>query len=226
MTGRLRLIDHALAQHKLSHMRDKECEPNRFRRLMRQASLLLCSEMTRDLDLEPKEIVTANGVRTTGFVRDQSDLVLMPVLRGGLVMGEAFTELLPMARTGHVGIYRDHKKNEHHCYMLSIPKASGVTKFMILDPVISQAETIKLAVKYLIDAGISGKNIRIGCLIASRPGVDNFYKEQKFSEIDIFAISEDPELDSNHFVIPGMGNVSERLYRTNESGGENVGGSE
>ncbi|MBV1686407.1 uracil phosphoribosyltransferase [Novosphingobium sp. G106] len=223
MAGRLRLIDHNLALHKLSHMRDRECAPNRFRRLMRQASLILCSEMTRDLDLAAKEIVTANGVRTTGYVRDQSDLVIMPVLRAGLVMGEAFSELLPMARTGHIGIYRT-SNNEHHCYMLSIPRTSSGTKFLIVDPVISQGETAALAVRSLVRKGFKGENVRVGCLIVSEPGRENFYGNPQnkgiTDDVDIFAIAEDPQLDDNLYVLPGLGNASERMFRTNESRSE------
>lgn len=220
MAGRLRLIDHNLALHKLSHMRDRECRSNQFRRLMRQASLILCSEMTRDLDLAPKEIITANGVRTTGYFRDQSDLVIMPILRAGLVMGDAFSELLPMARTGHIGIYRT-PTNEHHCYMLSIPRTSSKTKFLLLDPVISQGETAALAVRSLVDKGFKGENIRLGCLIVSKSGRENFYNRPQnkgvTDDVDIFAIAEDPQLDDNLYVLPGLGNASERLFRTNES---------
>lgn len=216
MPGQVIQIEHALAAHKLTIMRDHTCEPDRFRRLLKQVSLILCTEMTRDLDTEPKTVITPNGWTAVGQVRPQTGLVIMPVLRAGLIMAEAFAELLPVARTGHIGIYKD-AENKHHCYMLSIPRSREKTKFLVLDPVISNGGTATLAVDHLLAAGIPSENIRYGSIIVSEPGAKYFFSDEKRLGVDIYCFAIDPELSADGYVKPGIGNVSSRLFRTEEA---------
>jgi uracil phosphoribosyltransferase len=215
MAGSLRLIEHSLALHKLSILRDRSTSSNNFRRIVQQTSLILCSEMTRDLDLVEIDIETANGAKTTGHYRDQGSLVILPILRAGLVMAESFSLLLPMARTGHVGIFRD-ENNAHHCYMLSLPRVEQKQSYLVLDPVMAQGKTISLAVSYLLDAGVPGSQIRVGCILTSLPGIDHFYGQAQHADIDVFAVACDPELNERFHVLPGLGNASGRMFRTNE----------
>ncbi len=211
MTDNLHLIGHGLATHKLSLMRDKSTRPSRFRRLVRQTSLILCSEMTRDLDLQDKDVITPKGVTTKGKFRDQGSLVIMPILRAGLVVAESFSELLPMARIAHVGIFRD-EDDERHCYMLSLPQTEQMSKFIILDVSLSRGKSMSMAVRYLIDAGIPPGFIRCGCILASKEGIKHLQKEHP--DVEIYAVGLDESLDQEGYLHPGFGDPSARMFRT------------
>ena len=215
MSGRLKVLDgHALAEHKLTILRDRDCAPDRFRRVLKQISLILCSEMMRDLDTKDVTVITPNGLSIVGRQREQTSLVVMLVLRSGLVMAEAFSELLPRSRGGHVGIYRA-SDGHHQCYMLSIPKTSESTKFIVLDPVISQGGTAALAVDLLLGAKVRANDIRFGCIVATSEGVHNFYNEARRQETEIFTFAIDSLSEAN-FAMPGLGNVGSRLFNTEE----------
>ncbi len=214
MTGTT-IIDHGLATHKLSLMRDIETSPNRFRRLVRQASWILCSEMTRDLELDKRPIETPNCSSATGRFREQGSLVIMPILRAGLVMAESFGELLPLARTAHVGIFRDaEKKDKRHCYMLSLPKMKDPAKYLLLDVTVSRGATMSMALSFLKDAGVPPDYIRCGCILAARPGIERL--EADHPDVSLFALGLDEKVDKKGFIIPGLGNPSVRLFRTDE----------
>ena len=221
--GGLKLVDHALAQHKLSLMRDVNCNPTRFRRIMKQASWIMCSEMTRGIELEERTITTPNGVETQGRFRDLKGVVIMPILRGGLVMGEAFAEMMPAVRIGHIGIYRD-EDDIHQCYMLSLPAASEDTEFILLDPVASRGRTLAKAVSELVSEGVKPSKISICTLVISEPGVEEFYKNEAHKDVNIFAIAKDPMLNDDLYVLPGLGNVSARLFRSEDQEMSQMGG--
>jgi uracil phosphoribosyltransferase len=207
------LLRHNLATHKLTRMRERTTKPDRFRRLMDELGLLLCSEMTRDLELTPMSSITEHGP-FDGNVCNQSEMAIMPILRAGLPLGDAFAEFLPNARIGHIGIYRD-KKDKHHCYLLSIPKAK-VSLIFVLDPMITQGIASALAVDYLMDNGIPADNIRFGCFIASRVGLEHFYSDENRHKVRVYTFSDTEELNSNNFLMPGLGNVSDRVFQTGE----------
>jgi len=207
------VIDHSLAQHKLTNLRDRSTDANRFQRIMHQIGLLLCSEMTRDLELRDQSITTENAGAAIGKRLDQAQMVILPILRSGLPLQEAFKELIPGAAVGHVGIYRD-KKNKHHCYMLSLPKIDNAIYF-VLDPIITQGLTQSMAVDYLITAGINPSNIRLGCVAASRQGLEKIYSLERRSRIKIFTFCDEDMIDSDKLrLVPGLGNVGSRLFGT------------
>lgn len=209
------LLHHNLAAHKLTAMRDGATSAKHFRRLMHQMGLLLCSEMTRDLPLGMgKPIITPEKNEALNARLDQSELVVMPILRSGLPLGDAFLELLPNARVGHIGIYRD-EENEHHCYMLSLPRERTAT-FFVLDPAITRGDTPSMAVDYLLRGGVPAENIRFGCLIASTEGLERFYADERFHAVKIYTFCDTDRLDDRSFLVPGMGNIGQRLFRTQE----------
>jgi uracil phosphoribosyltransferase len=209
----LTVIDHNLARHKLTLMRDRDCTSDRFRRLMRQTGLILCSEATRDLELisKPRPITTPVA-QTKGYEREQETLVVIPVLRAGLILAESFSELLPRARTGHMGFFIDPQTNTLQRYLTSIPSAP-VTDFFLLDPVIAKGTTITAAVDILLgDVGIDAEHIRIICILAAAPGIEAFYSDEKRAKIRIYAVAIDPEVNEQGYVVPGLGDAGGRLF--------------
>jgi uracil phosphoribosyltransferase len=212
----LTIIEHALAVHKLTLMRDRSRELGadieRFRRLMREVGLILCSEATRDLSLEPYQIEVSDG-KYEGLLLEQTKLVVIPILRAGLVLAEAFFELVPMARSGHIGLFRGFHPDEITNYLTSIPSAP-VTDFFVLDPVIATSKTICTAVDILLGLDVEPKRIRILSVIAARQGIEAFYSNPEHARIRLFTVAVDPELDEHGFVVPGIGDAGDRLFGT------------
>jgi len=206
------LVTHALARHKLTLMRDKTLKLERFRRLMHEIGLIMCAEATRDLDLQPWPVETPFGMAEGETLR-QSKLVVVPILRAGLVMADAFSQLLPMARTGHIGLFRENSENAPTNYLTSIPSAP-VTDFFIVDPLIATSKTIQKAVQILLDLGIVPGRIRVVSLIVAREGLESFYSHPSRVGIRLFALEVDPDLNAHGYIIPGLGDAGDRLFGT------------
>jgi uracil phosphoribosyltransferase len=220
------VIDHSLAQHKLTLMRQRSGEGiasrEKFRRLMREVGLILCSEVTRSLER-----------RTVGFSVDidgtarsfegerlrEQRVVIVPIIRGGLTLSEAFLELLPMARVGHMGLFREYVDGTSQVtnFFTSIPKAPE-TEFFLIDAEINTSQTIAHAVSILLSksVGVEPKRIHIVTLVAYKQGLEAFYEnaDTRFREVNIFTLAVDDELDDEGIVFPGIGNVGFRLFGT------------
>ena len=212
----LTVINHALAVHKLTLMRDQSpalrADIEKFRRLMREVGLILCSEATRDLPLQPWPIQVSGGP-FEAQVLEQVKLVIVPILRAGLVLAEAFFELVPMARSGHIGLFRDFHQDELTNYLTSIPTAP-VTDFFVLDPVIATSKTICKGVDILLDLDIQPERIRVVTLLAAQQGIEAFYSNHRHADVRIFTVAIDPEVDQNGYVVPGIGDAGDRLFGT------------
>jgi uracil phosphoribosyltransferase len=212
----LTVITHALAVHKLSLMRDRSRELGadieKFRRLMREMGLILCSEATRDLPLQPWPVQVPGG-EFEAQILEQAKLVVIPILRAGLVLAEAFFELIPMARSGHIGLFRDFGRDEITNYLTSIPSAP-VTDFFVLDPVIATSKTICKAVDILLDLEVAPERIRVVSLVAARQGVETFYSNSNHVAIRLFTVAIDPDIDAHGLVLPGIGDAGDRLFGT------------
>ncbi len=180
---------------------------------MQQLSLILCAKMTEDLDVSETRVITPDGQEADGVIRDQGSIVILPVLRAGLVMAEKFSELMPMARMAHIGVYGD-EHEDRHCYMLSLPTIDDETKFIILDVTMSTGKTMLEAVKYLDGLDIEPERIRVGCILTCKPGVKEFHAVHP--NIELFYIGMDEALDERGHIDPGLGNPSARLFRTED----------
>jgi len=217
------LVTHALAAHKITLMRERDSGSYRFRRLMRQTALLLCAEMTKDLELRDRAVTCVTGETFDGKTRDQRDIVIVPILRAGLTLAEAFAELLPRARMGHMGIFNSDENNEPQCYMLSVPKLED-TSYFVLDPTIVQGKTMGMAVDFLLNAQIPPERIRVGAIMASEEGLQEFYgpaDSPKRTGVKTYAFYVDEKIEHptdspSPYLKHGFGNVGNRLFSTFE----------
>jgi uracil phosphoribosyltransferase len=206
------LVEHALAKHKLGLMRDRNCDVQMFRRLMRQLGQVLCVAVTQDLPLTPKSIQTPLASTIVDHL-DQQKIAVIPILRAGLVFAEAFHELLPQSRTGHLGLFRNPNTHTVERYLASLPSGE-FTDFIILDPMIATGETLTEAVRILLDLGVPADRIRVASLIASRTGIERFFEDTRHSGIQVYAIACDPALSDKGYIIPGLGDAGDRLFGT------------
>ncbi|MEN8906872.1 MAG: uracil phosphoribosyltransferase [Clostridiales bacterium] len=205
----LRIIDHPLIQHKITLLRDKNTHTKEFRELVSEVSMLMGYEVTRNMPLKEIEIETPIGIAKTKIVSGKK-LGLVPILRAGFGMLEGMLNLLPMAKVGHIGIYRDPKTLEAINYYCKLPEDSTEREIVLLDPMVATGATASKAISYLKEKGVL--NIKLMCLIASSIGLKNI--SSKHPDVEIYTASVDSELDDNAYIIPGLGDAGDRLYGT------------
>lgn len=203
------VIDHPLVQHKLSIMRDKETSTANFRRLLREISLLLCYEVTRDLKLENKEIETPLTKMDSPFLTGKK-LVFASILRAGNGLLEGMLDLVPSARVAHVGLYRDHDTLEAVEYYFKAPEDISNRLVIVVDPMLATANSSISAVTKLKERGAT--NLRFLCLLAAPEGVDAF--QDAHPDVPIYTASIDSHLNEKGYIIPGLGDAGDRMYGT------------
>ena len=220
----VKLIEHSLAQHKLTQMRDRsnleKAEREKFRRLMREVGLILCCEVTRHLLLQTSDYsADPNGINLfQGDSLKEHRIVVIPIIRGGLVLAESFCELMPMALVGHIGLFREYVSGNSKVtnFFTSIPSAPE-TDFFLIDAEINTSNTITSAVEILLNrVGVEASRISVVSLVAWENGLVTFYNntDPRFREVKIFTLAVDEELDNEGMVFPGLGNVGVRLFGT------------
>lgn len=202
------IINHPLIQHKLTIMRKKETSSADFRKLLEEITMLMGYEITRDLPLEDVEIETpmekAVCKRLTG-----KKIVIVPVLRAGFGMVQGMLDLVPSARIGVIGLYRDPetlKPVEYYCKLPSVENRS----FIIVDPMLATGGSSAAAIQMLKDKG--AKDIRLMCLVAAPEGVELVNKEHP--DVKIYTASLDREIDENGYIHPGLGDAGDRIFGT------------
>ena len=203
------VLDHPLIQHKLSYLRSRATSKKQFRELVDEIATLMAYEVTRDLPLEEVEVTTPLE-RTQAYRIRGKKLVVVPILRAGLGMVEGIVRLVPGARVGHVGLYRDEEKLEPVEYYFKIPGNPGGREFVVLDPMLTTGGSAAAAVQLLKDRG--ARNIRFMCLVAAPEGVAAFRDEHP--EVPIYAAALDRELDERGYILPGLGDAGDRLFGT------------
>lgn len=206
----LHIINHPLIQHKLTLMRHKHTGPYPFRQLLVEIALLMGYELTRNL--ETKEIVVETPVSPTkGQTISENQVVIVPILRAGLGMADGLQQLIPTARVGHIGLYRDPVTKEPIEYLFKMPKITNQT-FIVVDPMLATGNSAVYAVKRLIEAGVSPKRILFMALVVAPEGMATF--QQAHPDIPVFAASLDEKLDDHAYIVPGLGDAGDRLYGT------------
>lgn len=205
----LNVIDHPLVQHKLSIMRKSETSTGNFRRLLREISLLLCYEVTRDLKLENKTIDTPLTSMEAPFLAGKK-LVFASILRAGNGLLDGMLDLVPSARVAHVGLYRDHETLEAIEYYFKAPQDIGDRLVIVVDPMLATANSATAAIEKLKERGAS--NIIFLCLLASPEGIEAFQKAQP--DVPIFTASIDSHLNKKGYIVPGLGDAGDRMYGT------------
>jgi uracil phosphoribosyltransferase len=206
----LTIINHPLIQHKLSLMRKKETSTNNFRRLLKEITLLMGYELTRDLSIENKTIETPLETMEAPFIAGKK-VVIIPILRAGLGMSDGLTELIPSARIGHIGVYRDEETKQPVEYYKNFPKAEG-RFFIVVDPMLATGNSSAYAIKLLNNRGIDDSRIRFLSLVSAPEGVKNF--SEQHPTLKIYTASLDRELDANAYIRPGLGDAGDRLFGT------------
>jgi uracil phosphoribosyltransferase len=205
----LHVISHPLVQHKLSLMRQKQTSTGEFRRLAREISLLMAYELTRDLPLEEAEIETPLEVMRAPRLAGKK-LCIVSILRAGDGIAEGMLDLVPSARVGHIGLYRDPATLQPVEYYLKLPEDIGERLVIVVDPMLATGHSAAAAITRLKQAGAS--QLRFACLLAAPAGVETLTKAHP--DVPVHTCSLDRELDSHAYIRPGLGDAGDRLYGT------------
>ena len=205
----LHIIDHPLIQHKISLMRDKNTGTKEFRELVNETAMLICYEATRDLPLKEIEMETPLCMARTKIVSGRK-LAVVPVLRAGLGMIDGVTSLVPAAKIGHIGMFRDPETHESVKYYCKLPDDIAERDVIIVDPMLATGSTACAAITELKKAGV--KNIKFMCILCSPEGAANMI--QKHPDVDIYCGVMDEGLNEDKYIIPGLGDAGDRIFGT------------
>ena len=203
------IVDHPLVQHKLTILRDKETSTRTFRELLREVSLLLCYEVTRDLPLEDVSIetpvATMNGKRLAG-----KKLVFAPIMRAGMGLLDGMLELVPSARVAHIGLYRDPKTLKAVEYYFKAPADAADRMVIVIDPMLATGHTAVAALDRIKEHGV--KDIRFVCVLAAPEGID--VVRSHHPDVPMWAAAIDERLNEHSYIVPGLGDAGDRIYGT------------
>jgi len=203
------VVSHPLIEHKLTLLRRRETPTALFRQLLREISLLLAYEVTRDLDLEDVEIETPLE-RTRGSRLSGKKLCFVSVLRAGNGLLDGMLDLVPSARVGHIGLYRDHATLQPVEYYAKLPEDIGERLTILVDPMLATGNSAVAAVERLRARG--ARRIKVLCLIAAPEGLRTF--EAALPDVPVVVAAVDRQLDERGYIRPGLGDAGDRLYGT------------
>ena len=207
--GHVMIMEHPLIQHKISMLRDKRTGTNEFRKLVEEIAAMMGYEALRDLPVEEMEIETPIEVCRTPFIAGKK-LALVPVIRAGLGMVSGLLTLVPSARVGHVGLYRDPVTHEPHEYYCKLPEAIGERTILILDPMLATGGSAVAAVDFVKRQG--GHNIKFLCIIAAPEGLKRLTGAHP--DIDVYCGHLDRCLNERAYICPGLGDAGDRIFGT------------
>jgi uracil phosphoribosyltransferase len=202
------VIDHPVIQTKLSELRDVSADHRKFRELLNEIASLMVYEVTRDWPTMPRPVTTPLE-QTTGKMLAQQ-VTLVPILRAGLGMADGVLRLLPDARLGHLGVYRDEKTLEPVPYYQKLPPDIAETQVLLIDPMLATGGSGSAAAAFLKKAGVTA--IKFVCLVAAPEGIASFHRHH--AEIPIYCAAIDRQLNSVGFIVPGLGDAGDRIFGT------------
>lgn len=203
------VVDHPLVKHKLTIMRDKETSTGSFRRLLKEISLLLCYEVTRNMEMTTKRIETPMEPMDAPIL-DGKKLVFASVLRSGNGLLEGMLELVPSARVAHIGLYRDHDTLQAVEYYFKAPDDIADRLIIVVDPMLATANSAIAAIDKLKERGAN--NLRFVCLLAAPEGIERFTKAHP--DVPVFTAAIDSHLNEKGYIVPGLGDAGDRMYGT------------
>ena len=203
------VLDHPLIKHKLTYIRDKNTGPKEFKELVSEISTLMGYEVTRDMALEEIEIETPIGKMKSEVIAGKK-VGIVPILRAGLGMVEGMLSVVPAAKVGHIGLYRDPETLEPIEYYCKLPKDVGERSLIVLDPMLATGGSAIAAIQSVKDRG--AKNIKFVGLIAAPEGVEAL--QEAHPDVDIYLANLDEKLDDNAYIVPGLGDAGDRLFGT------------
>ena len=203
------IFEHPLIQHKISLLRDKNTSTKDFRELVDEIAMLMVYEVTKDFPLQEVEIETPVA-KTMAKVLTDRKIALVPILRAGLGMVAGVQRLLPNARVGHIGLYRDHETHLPVEYYCKLPEDVAESTVIVLDPMFATGGSATAAVQFLKDRGC--KDLRLVCLVAAQPAIDKMSEEHP--DVPIYCAALDERLNENAYIVPGLGDAGDRIFGT------------
>ena len=203
------IMDHPLIQHKISMLRNKNTGTNEFRKLIEEIAVLMGYEALRDLPLEDVEIETPIEKCKSPMIAGKK-LAVVPVLRAGLGMVNGITTLVPSAKIGHIGLYRDPKTLEPVEYYCKLPADSEEREVFVVDPMLATGGSATAAIQMLKDKGV--KHIHFMCIIAAPEGVKKM--QECHPDVDMYIGALDEQLNSHGYIVPGLGDAGDRIFGT------------
>ncbi|MGZ0681726.1 uracil phosphoribosyltransferase [Bacillus paralicheniformis] len=207
--GKVYVFDHPLIQHKLTYIRDVETGTKEFRELVDEVATLMAFEITRDLPLEEVNVETPVQMAKSNVIAGKK-LGVVPILRAGLGMVDGILKLIPAAKVGHVGLYRDPETLKPVEYYVKLPSDVEEREFIVVDPMLATGGSAVEALNSLKKRG--AKNIRFMCLIAAPEGVDEVQKYHP--DVDIYIAALDEKLNEKGYIVPGLGDAGDRMFGT------------
>lgn len=206
----LKVIEHPLISIKLTYMRDKNANHSRFRRNLNEIASLMVYEILRDYETKPKKVVTPLEKEHVGFDFNK-EIVIVPILRAGLGMLDGLLSLVPEARVGHIGVYRDETTHQPHQYFYKMPDVPKDSHILVVDPMLATGGSAVDAINLLKKDGFT--NIQLCCLVGVREGVD-FVEKNFGKDFPIFLANLDEKLNVNKYIEPGLGDAGDRIFGT------------
>lgn len=203
------VMDHPLIQHKISYIRREELGSKDFREMISEIAMLMCYEATRDLKLQDVTIKTPIAEMTAKELAGKK-LAIVPILRAGLGMVEGMLAMIPAAKVGHIGLYRDPETLEPVEYYCKLPADCDERDVFVVDPMLATGGSSVAAIKLLKDKGV--KNIRFMCIIAAPEGVERMKSEHP--DVDIYIGALDDHLNDHGYIVPGLGDAGDRIFGT------------
>lgn len=203
------LLDHPLILHKLSVMRRRETSTNEFRRLLKEISMMMAFEISRDLPVMHEEIETPIATMQAPFIEGQK-LVVISILRAGTGILDGMLEVIPSARVGHIGMYRDEKTLQPVEYYFKVPEQMHDREVVVVDPMLATGNSAAAAVERI--KRTQPKRIKFACLLAAPEGIETFHRQHP--DVDIYTPAIDERLNEKGYIVPGLGDAGDRLYGT------------
>ena len=209
--SKLVVIDHPLVQHKMAMLRDKDLGTKCFRELVNEITMFLGYEVTRDLSMEEIEIETPL-VKTTQKVIAGKKLAIAPILRAGLGMVDGMLLLMPAAKVGHIGMFRDEETLQPQEYFFKMPQDIEEREVIVVDPMLATGGSAIMAIDSLVKRNVKAESIKFVCLVAAPEGVKAL--QDAYPEVDIFSGALDEKLNEDGYILPGLGDAGDRLFGT------------
>lgn len=210
MSGKVHIMDHPLVAHKLTILRDKNTSVKDFRELVSEIGMLITYEATRDLPLTEREVETPI-CKTTAPVLKGKKFAVVPILRAGLGLVDGVLRMVPSARVGHIGMFRDEETLEPHVYFCKLPKDVADRDILVVDPMLATGGSASAALTELKNRGCHG-NIKLMVLVAAPEGIDRLQKEHP--DVDIYCGAVDEKLNERGYIVPGLGDAGDRIFGT------------
>jgi uracil phosphoribosyltransferase len=202
-------FDHPLVQHKISLLRDKRTNTKEFKALVAEISMLMGYEVTRNLPLKEVEIETPLGIAKTKVIAGKK-LCFVAILRAGLGMVDGMTQLLPMAKVGHIGLYRDPETLQPVEYYSKLPADANERDIVLLDPMLATGGSASEAIRIIKEKGVT--NIKLVCLLAAKAGIEVVNRDHP--DVGVYCAAVDEALNDHGYIVPGLGDAGDRLFGT------------